>query len=83
MLTTENVRTREIELLLHKTALKAAADRKCTLVFVSGEGETARSRNRKVGFVDCGSTVRYVENTDEPDEVDNGKSTDKSVFVLR
>ena len=57
---------------LQYAALRAALERKATLVFAPGENEQERALYRELGFVDSGSIVCYAEQPEAaPKETDD------------
>ncbi|MBC7869309.1 MAG: GNAT family N-acetyltransferase, partial [Chitinophagaceae bacterium] len=73
-------RAPEITRMLLHAALRAAAERKCTLVFTSGDTEADRRVYRDVGFVDYGSLVCYAESIDHSRE--DSRELAQPVFAL-
>ncbi len=78
----KDVRTPEMTGFLLASALQAAIDRKCTLIFAPGETEQDRRLCRQLGFVDSGSIVCYAEQPNTSyGEADD--SLAQSVLTLR
>lgn len=76
-------RSRELSRVLYTTALKAALERNCTLIFAPGETEEDRELCRALGFIDMGSMICYVQRIEPPKEGSDDGILVQPVLALR
>lgn len=77
----KEIRTPELDKALLHHALAVALEKKCELVFTTGENPTTRQLCREMGFLDSGSVVCYAEEASQTQE-DVHDSLAQPVLIL-
>lgn len=77
------VRSKDLTRLLYTTALNAALERQCDLIFAPGETEEDRELCRALGFIDMGSMICYVQRIEPPKEGSSDGVLVQPVLALR
>ncbi|MEM6283919.1 MAG: hypothetical protein AAF787_17140 [Chloroflexota bacterium] len=81
----KELRTPDVIHLMYETAIKAALERGCDLVFAPGDNPVEREIVRKIGLIDFGSIVCYSAQSDSmPDyEAHDAKPLVQPILNLR
>jgi hypothetical protein len=79
----KEMRTPETTKLIYLTAIHAAEQHQCSMVFAPGDSEQDRRLCREMGFVDSGSIVCYSAKVDAAAEESHELPLAQPVLVLR
>ena len=76
----KEIRNEDTLNLMYRIAIHTAVDRKCDLIFTTGQTEFERSVCRKLGFADSGSLVSYAQ---EQQSEEKPNAVEEPIYLLR